>query len=115
VKNLSGIQQRISSFLLVQSCSLADTQESKGESLLEVPEGAVPSVIAAGDPTSGSGVLLPTLNGCVLVSENLFQSSPFLHSNLNLKFMVLSYTASHPLKFLHLDFFCSTGGCLATQ
>lgn len=66
VKNLSGIQQRISSLLLVQSCSLADTQESKGESLLEVPEGAVPSVIAAGDPTSGSGVLLPTLNGWLL-------------------------------------------------
>lgn len=69
VKSLSETQQRISSLLLVQSvntCSLTGTQESKETSLLEVREGAVPNVIAVGDPTSGSGILLPTLNGWLL-------------------------------------------------
>ena len=56
----------------MKSCSLTGAQESEGESFLEVPESAVPNIIAAGDPTSGSGILLPTLNGCVFLSENLF-------------------------------------------
>lgn len=61
VKNLSGIQQRISSLLVqdVKSCSLTGTQESNGEN-------ATTNVIEAGNSTSGSGILLPTLNGWLL-------------------------------------------------
>ncbi|KAG0560163.1 hypothetical protein KC19_10G158600 [Ceratodon purpureus] len=67
VKNLSEIQRQISSLLSVQSMkSCSGSQASNGESLSEVTEGAVPNVLAAGDPTNGSGILLPTLNGWLL-------------------------------------------------
>lgn len=108
MKSLSETQQRISSLLLVQSVntrSLTGTQESKETSLLEVREGAVPNVIAVGDPTSGSGILLPTLNGCVHLLR-IFLSSPCPNFNLNLKFILLASTGSHPLTFLHLHFNC---------
>lgn len=49
MKNLSGILQQISS--LLESCS-----EEKN---------ATTAVIAAGNVTTGSGILLPTLNGYV--------------------------------------------------
>lgn len=53
VKSLSGILQRISS--LLESCS-----EGKN---------ATTDVIAAGNLSSGSGILLPTLNGYVAASN----------------------------------------------
>lgn len=66
MKNLSEIQQRISSLLVenVKSCSLTGAEQSNGEN-------ATTDVLAAGNPTSGSGILLPTLNGYVIPIENL--------------------------------------------
>lgn len=91
VKSLSEIQQRISS-LLVQN---VNSQESNGEN-------ATTNIIAAGNPTSGSGVLLPTLNGYVGI---------FPTHQLCLQFNLI------PFLLYLIIFFCffSTDGCLAIQ
>lgn len=75
VQSLLEIQQKLSSLFLAQnvsSCSLDDSQEFKRENLsAEAPVETAPSVLEAGI-TNGSGILLPTLNGYVLLPEIYF-------------------------------------------